>query len=218
MNTNETHAPENGELRTMSGQVFRHVCHQCRSRSGVNPILALPRVTDWCAICGRRAEGTTVAVEKGKWGNLIVSKDQPAPAPSERPTPRTDALSEKIHAVRLAAGNNQFTIALCGTLAEICETIPALERELAEAREERDRLKALVGTIRSFLPIPARNVGDVTPEKHSHEIGNAITTIAEQRDSLAQSLKSIASGKYTWRQCVDEIAPSALATVKGGSE
>ena len=46
--------------------------------------------------------------------------------------------------------------------------------------EDRIRgLEALVGTIRAHLPIPTRNVSDISPEEHSHEILNAIKEIAE---------------------------------------
>ena len=44
---------------------------------------------------------------------------------------------------------------------------------------ERDELKSLVGTIRSMLPIPARNVDDITPPQHSYEICNAIELLTE---------------------------------------
>lgn len=39
----------------------------------------------------------------------------------------------------------------------------------------------------------------------------------EQRDMLAVALREIASGKFNWKQCVDIIAPEALAAVKGVS-
>jgi hypothetical protein len=38
----------------------------------------------------------------------------------DAPNATPPTLEQRIHAVRLAAGNNQFTIELCGDLAEIC--------------------------------------------------------------------------------------------------
>ena len=86
--------------------------------------------------------------------------------------------------------------------------MPELERALddAEVRAERwahrcreaesayDGLAALVGTVRSMVPVPVRNVKDITPEEHSREIGDAIDTLREQRDRLAEALRSLASG------------------------
>ena len=45
------------------------------------------------------------------------------------------------------------------------------------------KLAALVGTIRSFLELPVKNVDDIQPEEHSHEIGNAIQKLTAERDS-----------------------------------
>lgn len=59
----------------------------------------------------------------------------------ETPAPTDVILAEKIERVRLAAGNNQFTIRLCGELAEICHL--ALE---SDARaEEIKELREIIG-------------------------------------------------------------------------
>jgi undecaprenyl pyrophosphate synthase len=34
-----------------------------------------------------------------------------------------------------------------------------------------------------------------------------------QRDRLAEALKNIASGNYSWRTCVDKLAPEALQSL-----
>ena len=46
-------------------------------------------------------------------------------------------LFNTVERVRLAAGNNQFTIELCGDLARLCAMIPALQNEL-EMTQKRE--------------------------------------------------------------------------------
>lgn len=60
-----------------------------------------------------------------------------------------------------------------------------LERQLAEEREQRDSLAALVGTIRQWLNLPVRNVSDISAEEHSHEIGNALAADGHERLTAA---------------------------------
>ena len=70
-----------------------------------------------------------------------------------------------------------------------------LERELAASRivaESNGKLAhdlsirlstftTLVGTIRRWLDLPVLNVGDISPEEHSHEIGNALAAITKAK-------------------------------------
>jgi hypothetical protein len=106
--------------------------------------------------------------------------------PPKSPTPRTD--------------KEEWT-AGCGPDSETVvwsDFARTLERELAAAKAECERLRflagpyamsddsivsayaelarlrALVGTIRSQLNLTVRNVSDITPEEHSHETGEAI--------------------------------------------
>jgi len=52
-------------------------------------------------------------------------------------------------------------------------------------------LEALIGTIRAHLPVPVRNVSDITPEQHSHEIINAIELLADKDKQLAEARAEI---------------------------
>jgi hypothetical protein len=69
-----------------------------------------------------------------------------------------------------------------------------LERDLAQSKE------ANAGLMRACEQLE-RELADMT--KH--------------RDALAEALREIASGAYSWKTCVDVIAPKALAATKGGS-
>lgn len=53
----------------------------------------------------------------------------------------------------------------------------ATDTPLSKVTDERNKLSALVGTIRSMLNVPIRNVTDITPEQHSREIGAAINRL-----------------------------------------
>jgi hypothetical protein len=85
----------------------------------------------------------------------------------------------------------QLTETICKTIRRVEKDNYELSRELAEAREHRDRLAALVGSIRGGLNVPVRNVSDITTEQHSHEIGDAIDAIKQQRDRLEKALSAV---------------------------
>ena len=124
-----------------------------------------------------------------------------------RPTPRTNAMRNEV------AGEPT-------SLIQMTDFARTLERELAEAIEQQNGLAALVGTIRQMLPLPLRNVSDLTPPEHSREIGEAIDAIREQRDRLVEAALFLAdvAEKNTddtdlWNQAIDKVR--ALAARDG---
>src|SRR6185369_2975471 len=75
---------------------------------------------------------------------------------------------------------------------------------------ERDGLAALVGTIRWLTGCKVRNVADITPEQHSHEI-------MEQFDKLKlqiQELQKCADSYHTTRGCCRALAAHQAKTEK----
>jgi len=71
---------------------------------------------------------------------------------------------------------------------------------LSKVTEERNKLAALVGTIRGMLDVPVRNVTDITVEEHSKEIGQAIfnlrlayARLRLETDGLLQPLSDVQS-------------------------
>jgi hypothetical protein len=75
-----------------------------------------------------------------------------------------------------------------------------MERELAAANAEIDRLQ--VAGIHSC----------------HHECQRPLCKLRREHNVLVDALEKIASGVYGWGNCVDVIAPNALALVKGGSD
>ncbi len=79
------------------------------------------------------------------------------------------------------------------SISSVYKTAQQLERELAAAKDlaesngklahdlsiKLSTLAALVGTVRQWLDLPVRNVSDISPEEHSHEIGNALAAITK---------------------------------------
>jgi glycosyltransferase involved in cell wall biosynthesis len=51
----------------------------------------------------------------------------------------------------------------------------------------------------------------------ARQLERELADMTKQRDALAEALREIASGAYSWKTCVDVIAPKALAAKKGGS-
>jgi predicted nucleic acid-binding Zn-ribbon protein len=80
---------------------------------------------------------------------------------------------------------------------EASQRIEQLERELAEAKETIEMLEIRHGA---------------TMLCHQAQMDE----VTKQRDALAEALREIASGAYSWKTCVDVIAPKALAATKGG--
>jgi predicted nucleic acid-binding Zn-ribbon protein len=106
---------------------------------------------------------------------------------NDTPTPITDAL--------MPTQENGRTLY---DHAQIMEThARQLERELAEAKENIEMLEIRHGATM------------LCHEAQMHEV-------TKQRDALAEALREIASGAYSWKTCVDVIAPKALAATKGG--
>lgn len=60
-----------------------------------------------------------------------------------------------------------------------------------DAKSEIARLAALVGTIRQYLRLPAKDFKDLTPEQHSHEIGDAIERLTTQLDEAGARLATL---------------------------
>ena len=52
--------------------------------------------------------------------------------------------------------------------------------------------------------------------EEAQKIERELADMTKQRDALAEALREIASGAYSWKTCVDVIAPKALADTKGG--
>jgi hypothetical protein len=99
---------------------------------------------------------------------------------SDTPTPRTENAWKEF----LYSGNARI----------LAYEIATMERELAEAREQRDTAqKALFSTTEDY-------------EK-----------VVEQRDTLAEAMESIASGAVEEANCI-KIARETLAAVKGGAD
>jgi hypothetical protein len=82
------------------------------------------------------------------------------------------------------------------SMLSVYKTSQQLERELVVAKDLAESngklahdlgiklttLAALVGTVRQWLDLPVRNVSDISPEAHSHEIGNALAAIAKAKE------------------------------------
>jgi len=126
-------------------------------------------------------------------------------------TPRTDS------AIRNSGGQWSYV------LRDTCEQ---LERELADAltaiamlgdRHERELADKRSQINRLIVVIKSRNADKVYADKKWNELRDEVMATREQRDSLTEALREIASGVYCWKTCVDVIAPKALAATKGGS-
>lgn len=209
-------------------KAMRHVCHECRNRHNVDPIHHLPRLTDWCSICSHRAEGTTLAVVKGRFGNWHVLKEQPTP-PAERPTPITDAVA--------AIEGNWDTKAL-----RMGHHARRLERQLAEARLERDNAisdwrQADTDSIRAIherneareliavkdRSIAAANQTIMLNNELMRQATDKLAEVREQRDRLADALRAIRQMTRNDERCsvctdVYHSANAALATLKGQTD
>ena len=116
--------------------ISRHICNPCHvtfnNESGICPLCEQSTGPDQCPDCGKRHRATYHGAEPCDecCDRLIAdSKSQT----------HTDGLAAKIHAVRLMAGHNAFTIEGAGWLAEICELALASEsqREAAESADEK---------------------------------------------------------------------------------
>ena len=123
------------------------------------------------------------------------------------PTPRTDEFLDSLW--------NPDPIT---DFEETKEFARALERELTEARDKYDGLAALVGTVRSMVPVPVRNVKDITPEEHSREIGDAIDALREQRDRLAVALQKAANELQHIKISLRHKGPLDVAEVAARAE
>ena len=103
-------------------------------------------------------------------------------------TPRTDEF-EALRDAMSTRASADYVSAL-----QLCDE---LERELTAVTDQRDEvsetLKSLTTTAFDLLA----------------SFGRA----REERDRLAEALKNIASGNYSWRTCVDKLAPEALQSL-----
>lgn len=88
------------------------------------------------------------------------------------------------------------------------------QRPICILRRERDQLTALVGTIRQYLPIPIRNVKDITPEQHDQEIGSAIKAIIQERDQLARCKQEHLTVESWWNE-IDKAVREHPDTILG---
>ena len=83
-------------------------------------------------------------------------------------------------------------------------------------------LEALIGTIRAHLPVPVRNVSDITPEQHSHEIINAIGLLSDKGKQLAEARAEIERLKNEHENSLDKAKNYTLelsgATTKQAGE
>lgn len=173
MNTNETPTPESGESRTMSGQKILVACHTgnqliayCRSHNiNIGDVVRIRRddhargwrdrtiilLPDWWM---GTEHGLIPRLEQCGWKTVEVSEqevihgptDHPAPAQSEIPTPRTDAAFDGIYQPPWRVG--------LGNLVKLLRFARTLERELAEAREQRDRLADSLKVIQTVATPP----------------------------------------------------------------
>jgi predicted nucleic acid-binding Zn-ribbon protein len=118
-------------------------------------------------------------------------------------TPRTDAATR---------------MAFSGEYMVLIRDAQKLERDLAQSKE------ANAGLMRACDNLE-RELDDAKETIAMLEIRHGATMlchqaqmdeITKQRDALAEALREIASGAYSWKTCVDVIAPKALADTKGG--
>jgi septal ring factor EnvC (AmiA/AmiB activator) len=127
---------------------------------------------------------------------------------NDTPTPRTDALMpdqghkrtiyEHIQVMETHARQLEREIAQSKEAnARLMHACYYLERELDEAKEDIEMLEIRHGA---------------TMLCHQAQMDE----VTKQRDALAEALREIASGAYSWKTCVDVIAPKALAATKGG--
>jgi len=83
-------------------------------------------------------------------------------------------------------------------------------------------LEALIGTIRAHLSVPVRNVSDITPEQHSHEIINAIGLLSDKGKQLAEARAEIERLKNEHENSLDKAKNYTLelsgATTKQAGE
>lgn len=141
-------------------------------------------------------------------GDDGITRNLMIPTP-ERPTPRTDAAQVRY---REAWGRGE-----AAAVDEILESHATLERELAESEESNTRLGRKVAEELDRNERLERELAEARESiRYMTDNGNAAyEEMKSQRDRLEAALAEIASGKHSWQRCIDEIAPEALAAVKG---
>jgi hypothetical protein len=95
-------------------------------------------------------------------------------------------------------------VQMSGSMIAYCMTGKALEleRELTAVTEQRDEIH------KDFMCL-----AELLDGHDATECRMNLVRLKEQRDRLAEALKNIASGNYSWRTCVDKLAPEALQSL-----
>jgi hypothetical protein len=138
-------------------------------------------------------------------------------------TPRTDAASRMAFsgeymvpiedAQKLERDLAQYKEANAG-LMRACDN---LERELAEANRRACEYYLTDESVMVMESPDAAREARKKAAKLMIDMERELAELTKQRDALAEALREIASGAYSWKTCVDVIAPKALAATKGGS-
>jgi chromosome segregation ATPase len=103
------------------------------------------------------------------------------------------------------------------------DQIQSLERELTAVTEQCDGLRSCIDYASDQLHTVTEQRDEIHKDfmclaelldgHDATECRMNLVRLKEQRDRLAEALKNIASGNYSWRTCVDKLAPEALQSL-----